>query len=68
MVEKQLRKRDVVAGVLSAAVAVVSAFGVYGEQARVVDIVTIFAGGMGAGASLVPIIQAWRRRVRGAGS
>ena len=59
---KSIRRWNVISAVVSAVVALVSAFSIYGTRARAVDIVTIFAAGVGTGASLVSIFRAWRSR------
>ncbi len=58
--KKQKRPLMIAAAILSAAVALVGALGM-GDRVRTVDIVTLFFGGLAAGASVVSAVSAARR-------
>jgi hypothetical protein len=51
-----------VASVITAAI---SASDAIGRPARLVDVVTLFAAGTGAGASITKVVTEWRARRRG---
>jgi hypothetical protein len=51
--------------VASVCTAAVSAAGAIGHPARLVDVVTLFAAGVGTGAGIALTVTRWRARQRG---
>ena len=54
-------KRELIATLLSIGVSLIGAMDLIGHPARTVHILTIFAGGLGAGIGLGRLIDRWRR-------
>ncbi len=53
-------RRELLAAALSVAVSLVSALDLIGHPARTVHVLTIFAGGLGAGVALARVLDRWR--------
>jgi hypothetical protein len=53
---------NLLAAVLSAALAVVSGMGMVGRTARLVDVITLASGAVGAGAGLAGAVASARKR------
>jgi hypothetical protein len=58
---KRATRLDLLSTVLSAVIALVAAFDTIGQPARLVHVLTIFFGGVGAGAGIVNVVV--RRRL-----
>ena len=56
---------EIVLLVASVATAAFSAAGAIGHPARLVDVITLFAAGVGTGASLVLTVTRWRAKPPG---
>ena len=61
--ERSLR-RELLAAAISVAVSLFSALDVIGHPARTVHVLTIFAGGLGAGVALGRALDRWRAEHR----
>ena len=57
-------RRTLLAAALSVAVSLVSALDLIGHPARTVHVLTIFAGGVGAGVALTRALDRWRAERR----
>ncbi len=62
--ERRRLALHVVAAGLSIGVALLAAWGMR-DRVRTVDIVALFAGGVGAGTTLVNLVRTWRARRSG---
>jgi hypothetical protein len=64
MARERSVKRELVIAVLSIAIGIVGAIDLIGHPARTVHVLTIFAGGMGAGMSIARAIDRLRAQRR----
>lgn len=64
MSRERSMRRELLAAAISVAVSLFSALDLIGHPARTVHVLTIFAGGVGAGVALARALDRWRAEQR----